>query len=93
MSAISLKTISILFIDKLAFLARKNSIYEGATSLDKTGETILKKELSNAVIYNITKIKAILFSRACGKKAKKEVVAIKLVFEKQEVKFNNIVTR
>lgn len=41
-SAIFPKTISILFINDLWFLTSENSIQEGATSLEKSKETVLK---------------------------------------------------
>ena len=80
-------------MDALAFLASGNSIHELATSLGKTGETVLRWGLSNAVTYDIAKTEAILFSRARDKKAKEEIAATKLVFGEQEVKFNDIATR
>ena len=61
--------------------------------LEKTGEAVLRWGLSNAVIYNIAKTEAILFSRAGNKKAKEEMAATRLRFGEQEIKFNNKATR
>lgn len=64
-----------------------------ATSLEKTGKTVLRWGLTNAVIYDIANIKAILFTKTRGKKPKKEIAATKFVFGEQEVKFNDKATR
>ncbi len=61
--------------------------------MEKTGETVLRWGLSNAVTYDIAKTEAILFSKARGKKTKGEVANSKLVFGEQEVKFNDKATR
>lgn len=49
-------------------------------SLKKTRETVFRCEQSNAIIYNITKTKVILFSKAHSKKPKEEIIVTKLVF-------------
>ncbi len=79
-SMISLKTMSILFMDDLGFLASENPIQEVVFSLEKISETVLRWGFFNAIIYDIAKIKTILFSKACGKKTKREVTNIGLVF-------------
>lgn len=61
--------------------------------MKKISETVLSWGPSNAVTYDIVKTKAILFSKACGRKAKGEVANTKLVFREQKVKFNNKTTR
>lgn len=74
------KTVSVLLIDNLRFLASRNLVQKVAFNFKKTGEIILRWRLSNIVIYNITKSEPILFFKTCGKKAKKEIAAIKLIF-------------
>ena len=59
-------------MDDLGFLASGNSIQEVVTSLEKTGEAVLKWGLSNAVIYDI-KTEAILFSEARSKRLRKRL--------------------
>lgn len=69
-----------MFDDDLELLVTGNSIQEVATSLEKIEEIVFRWRLSNTVTYDIAKTKAILFFRACSKKVKKEIAAIKLVF-------------
>lgn len=78
------ETVSLSFMDDLGFLVSGNSV----TSLVKTGEAVLKWGLSNAVTYDIAKTEAMLFSKARGKRVKKDIAAIRLVFGEQELKFN-----
>lgn len=80
-------------MDDLGFVASKDPIKEVAISLEKISEAVLELRLVNAVIFDIAKTKAILISIACNKKVKKEIINTRLVFRRQEVKFNNIATR
>ncbi len=50
-------------MDNLGFLANGNSIEKVAANLEKTRETVLRWGISNAVMYNIAKTEAILFSQ------------------------------
>lgn len=85
--------ISLSFMDDLGFLASGNSIQEVASSLEKTGETVLRWGLSNAVTYDIAKTEVILFLQTRSKRFKDEISAIRLTFGEQEVRFNNKATR
>lgn len=89
----SAQVTSVSFIDDLGFLASGNSIKEVATSLEKTGEAVLRWGLSNAVTYDIGKTEAILFSKARNRKTAEEITSSRLVFGGQEVKFNDKATR
>lgn len=55
-------------MDDLGFLVDGKSIHEVATNLEKIGEVVLRWETSNTVMYNVTKIEAVLFSK--GQKSK-----------------------
>ena len=77
------------FMDDLSFLASGNSIQEVATTLEKTGETVIKLGLPNAVTYDIAKTEAILFSPTRSKKVNKETSEILLTIGEEEIKFNN----
>ena len=65
-------------MDNLEFLASKSLIQEVVTSLEKTAENVLRWGLFNAVTYDMAKTEAISFSKACNKKVKKEIAAIRL---------------
>ena len=45
--------------------------------------------LNNAVSYDMAKTKTILFTKAQSKKVKEEILATRLVFEGQQVEFND----
>ncbi len=72
----SSETISLSFVDNLGFLDNGNSIEEVAASLEKTGETVLRWEISNAVMYDIAKTEAILFSQTRSQRDKDKILAI-----------------
>lgn len=80
-------------MDDLGFLTSGNSIQEVATTLEITGETVIRWGLANAVTYNIAKTEAILFSPTRSKKVNKETAEIRLTIGKEEIKFNNQATR
>lgn len=71
---------SVSFIDDLGFFASGNLIQEVATSLETAKKTFLRWRLSNAVINNIAKTEANLFSKACSVKAKEEMTISKHKF-------------
>lgn len=61
-AAMSPNALSLLFMDDLGFLVDAKSIHEIATNLEKIGEVILRWGITNAVIYDIAKTKAVFFS-------------------------------
>ena len=79
-------------MDNLGFLASGNLVQEVATTLKKTRKIVIKWKLSNAVTYNITKTKAILFLPIWNKKVTKKTSEIRLTIKKEVIKFNNQVT-
>lgn len=54
----------LLFIDNLGFLADSNSVIKIKKMLEKTGKIAFNWSTHNAILYNIGKIEAMLFSRA-----------------------------
>ena len=54
----------LLFMDDLGFLSAGNSIIEIKKILEKAGKITLNWGMRNAVIYDISKTKAMLFSKA-----------------------------
>lgn len=85
--------ISLSFMNDLGFLASRNSFQEVASCLEKTGKAVLRWGFSNAVIYEIAKTEAILFSQTRSKKVKDEISAIRLTFGEQEIRFKNKATQ
>lgn len=57
-----LSVICLLFIDDLGFLSVSNSVMKIKKILEKTGKTTLDWGTRNAVIYDISKTKAMQFS-------------------------------
>ena len=56
--------ICLSFIDDLGFLTAGNSVMEIKKILEKAGKITINWETRNAVIYNINKTEAMLFSKA-----------------------------
>lgn len=55
--------ILLIYVDNLGFIALSNLIKKLIRFLEKVAKTILALKIGNAVIYNIAKIKTLLFSR------------------------------
>lgn len=52
------------FVDDLAFIIADSSISKIANTLEKAGQIVLKWRVDNAVTYNMSKMEAVLFSKA-----------------------------
>lgn len=63
----------LLFIDNLGFLAANNSVIEIKRIPKKARKTIFDWETCNAVTYDISKIGAMLFSKARKQKLLKQL--------------------
>ena len=83
----------LLFIDDLGFLAAGNSIIEIKKILEKAEKITLNWRTHNAVIYDISKTKAMLFSKAKKKKLLEQLTTIELRFGSQTVRFNEEATQ
>lgn len=53
------------FIINLSFLIADLSISKLVKTLEKMGEIVLKREKNNAITYDTSKTKVVLFSKAC----------------------------
>lgn len=65
MIEVSLLIISLIFVDNLEFIALETLIKKIAQILEIMAITILKQANINLIIYNMSKIEAILFFKLC----------------------------
>ena len=81
------------FMDDLSFLTAGYSVPEIKKALEEAGSIALGWGTNNAVTYDISKTKAILFSKARNQKLIKQLSETELRFGGQTVCFNQEATR
>lgn len=57
-------------------------------TLEKVAKITINKELRNVITFDMHKTKAILFSKAGEQKLIKQLMATKIKFDAQTIKFN-----
>ncbi len=81
------------FIDDLGFLVAGNSMLEINRSLERVGKISVDWGRRNAVTYDISKIKVILFSKARNRNLVKQLTDTKLKIGGQTICFTQNATR
>ena len=80
-------------MDDLGYLAAGHSVIEIKKILEKAGKITLNWGTHNAVTYDISKTKAMLFSKTRKQKLLEQLTTTKLRFGGQTVRFNQEATR
>ena len=76
------------FMDDLGFLTAGNSVMEIKKIQEKAGKITIDWRAYNAITYNISKTKAMLFSKARKQKLLEQLTATWLRFSGQTIRFN-----
>ena len=79
-------------MDNLAYLTSDHSIKKMAILLKKSGKIALEWGINNSVIYDISKIKAILFFKVCYPKLARQIAEIRLKIGRKRIFFNKKAT-
>lgn len=87
-----LAIISLLLIDDLSFIAFEYLIKELAKILGKILIVILDWKKSNIVIYDVAKIKAVLFFKLHCQRLNKQIARIYIKLEFEKIKYNKEAT-
>lgn len=86
--------IYVSFVDDLAFLISDHSIKKLLAILLEKGEKItLECGTNNSVRYDISKIEAILFSKACHPKLNRKIAETRLKIGEEKIYFNKEATQ
>ena len=84
---------SLSFIHDLEFIASESSIQEIFKTLEKIALLIFWCGLTNVVIYNISKTKAILFSKSHSQQLNKQLRETKVQVSNEKIMFNKEATK
>ena len=91
--SVSYPAISVIFfVDDLGFIASGYSVKELAKTLRQVATVVLDWGKSNAVTYDIAKIKAVLFLKSYRQQLNKQIAAVQIKIGPKKIKFNKEAT-
>lgn len=83
----------LLLIDDLGFIALSSSVKEIGKAIEKVARTVIEWGIWNLVIYNISKMEAVVFLRARRQQLDKQLRETKIKFGNKKICFNKKATR
>ena len=79
---------SLLFIDDLGFIVLGSSVKEVGKALEKMAETLIEWWVRNAVTYNTSKTKAVLFLKVSLQRLSNQLLETKINIAGEKISFN-----
>ena len=84
---------SLSFVDNLGFIASRSSVTEIVRSLEKVAKEVVEWGKQNAVTYDTSKTKAVLFSKSHRQRLNKQLQEAKIKVDTEIISFNKEATR
>ena len=85
--------ISLSFIDDLGFIVSGNSVKKIVKTFEKFAKDVIKWEKLNVVIYNMSKIEIVLFSKSHWQRLNKQLRKAKIKIKSEKILFNKEITQ
>ena len=92
-SEISPLATSLLFVNKLGFIASNSSVKEIIKVLEKVAKEVIKWDRQNVVTYDILKTEVVFLSKSCWQRLSKQSQKAKIKVGNKNIAFNKKTTR